>query len=936
MKLKLVITLVVVLFTKVVFSQNSSIKGKIIDKQTGEALPGAIVKIDGTTIGSFSDFDGNYEIKNLAPGDYDLIFSFISYKTLIVKKVKLEVVKSTTINVSLEPNLNEIAGVEVVEAKVTNTESAVVFEMKKSNNIVSGTSAAQIAKSQDRDAAEVVKRIPGVTIIENRFIMVRGLSDRYNSVWMNDAGAPSSETDKKAFSFDILPAGLIDRVLIYKTPSSELPGDFAGGMVKIYTKSVPEKEELIFNYQLSYRDGSTFKDFNYNDGIKKNVLGYSNYYDLNTAALHPYISKNDVDNSSETKSFKNTWAVNTTKSNPDERFNITYGVPIKFKKFKLGSVSNINYSNVNSTYNIHRQDWDSIAEVYNYSDVQSINSVKAGFLENLSFVSARHRIDFRSMFNQMGSQQVVVRNSLLTTAPNLRAYQEGYEKKRNALIQLSGKHSTKKGETEYTWTGGYSMTKKDTPDLRKIRYTKQQMDPDSLYYASVPNGSVDPSIGGRFFSGMNEKVYSFSHNFKQKIKIKNYNFDFNVGNYIEYKNRSFAARVLGYTIGNNLLSFNLKHLPIDQIFADANVGVPGGFRIDESTSASDKYSGQNKLIASYLTLNMPIGKHFNIVGGARYEYNVMSLQGHISTDSISPSVTTRFLLPSLNISYNIKPDTSIVRFACGKTLNRPEFREWSPFYFYDFDLSAGTYGSLFPNVLFPQGTILKVAEVFNYDLRYEYYPTRSDFIQIGLFYKQFINPIQQVVLSGGSDSRAYTFINAESAYSRGIELDGRKNLGFIDKKFNFKHAFSDFNIVANASFIQSEMTMPDKVDAQRNSPLQGQSPYVVNGGIYYQNDSSFTQMSLLYNVFGSRIASLGTTATPNIGEISRNTLDFNISQKITKYFWLSFSIQDIFNQPIVLVQDTNRDGKFKNDGTDKEMLSYKKGRYFSFGIKFKL
>jgi outer membrane receptor protein involved in Fe transport len=936
MKLKFVITLVIIAFTKVVFSQNSSIKGKVIDKLTGEALPGAMIKIEGTTNGSLADFDGNYVLKNITSGTYSLVFSYISYKTMIVKNVIVSEGGSSLINASIEPNINEVDVVEVVEARVTNTESAVIFEMKKSNSIVSGTSAAQISKSQDRDAAEVVKRIPGVTIIENRFIMVRGLSDRYNNVWMNDAGAPSSETDKKAFSFDILPAGLIDRVLIYKTPSPELPGDFAGGMVKIYTKSVPDKQELIFNYQLSYRDGSTFNDFNSCDGIKKNNLGYSNYNDLNTAALHSYVSKTDADNSAETKTFKNSWGISTNRANPDERFNITYGVPIKFKKFKLGSVSNINYSNVNTVYTIYRQDWDSLAQDYFYADKQSINAVKVGILENLSFVSARNKIDFRMMANQMGNAQVVLRDSYLTSSPNLRAYQEGYDKKQNLLTQLSGKHTTKNENTEYTWTGGYSITKKDIPDLRKIRYTKSQGTPDSLYYASIPNGSVDPSIGGRFFSSLNEKVFSFSHNFKQKFHIKNYKFELDLGNYLESKKRTFAARVLGYTIGSNLASFNLKHLPIDQIFGEANIGVPGGFRIEESTSASDKYWGQNKLIASYLLLNLPIGKHISVVGGARYEYNVMSLQGFVSTDSISPSVTTKFLLPSINITYNFKADTSLLRFAFGKTVNRPEFREWAPFYFYDFDLSAGTYGSLFPNVIFPQGTILKVAEINNFDLRYEYYPTRSDFIQVGVFYKQFFNPIQQVVLSGGGDSRSYTFINAESAYTTGVELDGRKNLEFVDKFLKLKHAFSDFNIVANASFIKSQLKMPANVNAQQNSPLQGQSPYVVNTGLYYQNDSSGTQISVLYNVFGSRIAALGTAVTPNIGEISRNTLDLNISQKIAKYFYLSFSIQDIFNQPIVQVQDTNRDGKFKDDGNDKQMLYYKRGRYYSVGIKFKL
>lgn len=934
MNLKLLVFLIIGILPIRFVAQTSSIKGKIIDEKTGEALPGASILIEGTTTGANTDFDGNYSINNVKTGTYTLVGKYVSYNDKKVVNVKVAEGKLTIINVSLNPASTELVGVEVIESKVTNTETAVLMEMKKSTSIVSAISEAQIAKSQDRDAAEVVRRVPGVTIIENRFIMVRGLADRYNNVWMNDAGAPSSETDKKAFSFDIIPSGLINRILIYKTPSPELPSDFAGGMVKIYTKSMPEKPELIFNYQLSSRDGSTFRDFNANNGSKTNLLGNSNYYDL-PSGISNYISKNDPDNSTISKSFKNTWGINTVKAAPDERFNITYNAPVKFEKFKLGSVSNITYSNVNTTYHIHRQNWDSTAQVNDYSDVQSTNLSKVGLLENLSFVSARHHIDFRNLYNQTGRTQTTIRESNFMDGPNERAYMESYEKKTNYSSQLSGKHTTESENTEYSWTMGYAYMKKDMPDLRRIKYTKARTAPDSMYKASVAN-VVDPvNGGGRFFSSLTEKIYSFNHNIKQKIVIKNYSFEVNAGNYFEYKNRSFAARTLGYVIAPGLMAYNLNRLPIGQIFDPANVGIPGGFKMDEITSLSDKYSAQNKQLSSYAMINLPLGKHLSVVTGARYEYNVQSLQSHVNLDSVSPSITTKFLLPSINATYSFKKDTSFVRFAYGKTLNRPEFREWSPFYFYDFEFNAGTYGSLFPTIIYPTGSTLKVAQIYNYDLRYEYYPTRSDFIQVGIFYKKFIDPIQQVVLTGGTDSRSFTFINAESAYTRGVELDMRKNLGFLNSLFKTSEFFTNFNLVANVSLIQSQLKIANVINAQSTSPLQGQSPYVVNSGIYYQNDSSGTQVSLLYNVFGTRVFLLGTLDYANVGEKSRNTLDFNVSQKVSRYFWLNFSVQNMLNPAVWLIQDTNRDGVYKTDGSDKEIMKYKTGSYYSFGIKFK-
>ena len=115
--------------------------------------------------------------------------------------------------------------------------------------------------------------------------------------------------------------------------------------------------------------------------------------------------------------------------------------------------------------------------------------------------------------------------------------------------------------------------------------------------------------------------------------------------------------------------------------------------------------------------------------------------------------------------------------------------------------------------------------------------------------------------------------------------------------------------------------------------MQGQSPYVVNGGIYYQNDPIGLQASALYNVFGPRIYLLGTLAYANIGELPRNTLDIMVSKKIKKHLSFSVSIQDALNNPVWLVQDTNKDGKFSRDGSDKLIMKYKRGPYYMVGLK---
>lgn len=933
--MKLFITTLLFIITNAIFSQEYTIKGKVVDSKTGETLPSVIVKVQGTSIVTTTDIDGKYELKHLSLNMYTITFTYVSFKTKTVENVKLVEGKPITmLDVNLEADQQELSEVIITEAKITNTEGAVVNEIKKSENVVSGISAVQISKSQDRDAADVVKRIPGVTIMDNRFIMVRGLYDRYNTVWLNDASAPSSETDKKSFSFDIIPSGLIDRILIYKTASPELPGDFAGGMVKIYTKAFPQKSNLTVNLQSSYRPGSTGNTFYYTQGSKTDYLGYDNGFRSIPQESPEYISKNDDNNNDVSKAFKNTWAIMDKKAQPDVRFGLTYSKIIYLKKIKIGNTTGFSYSNVNTVFNIHRQDWDSVAPIFDYSDIQSTNTAKTGIIENISLLTDRSKFEFKNLFNQTGRAQTTLRTSNFVEAADEKSYVLSYQDKKTYSSQLSGEHKSGNDRTIYGWTLGYANNTKNDPDLRRIKYTKQRTAPDSMYKAQVAN-VVDPvNGGGRFYSTLNEKVYSFGHNFKQKIFIKDYSFELNLGSFVEYKSRIFKARVLGYVINPGFKAFNLTRLPIDQIFSPDNVGVTGGFKMDEITNLSDAYTAQNKLLANYISLSLPVGEKIKVAGGVRAEHNVQSLQSYVNIDSISPSVKTFFMLPSVNASYNFT-EKSLLRLAYGKTLNRPEFREWSPFYFYDFDFRAGTYGSLFPTVLSPQGNILDVAKIYNYDLRYELYPTSGEFMHVGLFYKKFIDPIQQIVLTGGSDSKAFSYINAESAYVTGLEIDVRKNLLFLDEKWN-TNFFSNLGVVANLSLMKSQVNLSKVINQETATPLQGQSPYVINTGLYYQNDSIGLQISLLYNVFGPRIFLIGTLDYANIGEMPRHTLDFTISQNITKTISFNFGIQDLLNQPVLLIQDTNNNNKFESKGDDKEILSYKKGSYYTLGIRLKI
>ena len=233
----------------------------------------------------------------------------------------------------------------------------------------------------------------------------------------------------------------------------------------------------------------------------------------------------------------------------------------------------------------------------------------------------------------------------------------------------------------------------------------------------------------------------------------------------------------------------------------------------------------------------------------------------------------------------------MIRAAYGLSVNRPEFRELAPFYFVDFDLNAGIYGN----------PAIKQAYIHNFDLRFEHYPSPNETFNLGFFYKTFRNPVEMVIM--GNNPTQYTFENVQSAYSYGIETDVRKSLGFISGAENF-------SVILNATLIKSKVQFGEG-NLNRDRALQGQSPYMVNTGLFYYNDNNGLMITALYNIIGKRIVAVGRPSPnewediPDIYEMPRNVFDLAVSKKISEKFEIKAGIKDIFNQQVRLIQTIN-------------------------------
>ena len=944
-KISIITIFLWIIFSNNAYSQLGIISGKVMEDSTKEKLGGVTVNLSNSTISTITDSLGMFELKDLKPGKYDLIFLFQLFKIDTIKSIEVIANHNTVVNKLLKTDVLGISEIVVTGIKSTDNDASLINAMKNSSQVTSGISSEQISKGQDRDVAEAMKRIPGVAVSNDQFIIIRGLSERYNTVWLNNAGTLGSEIEKKSFSFDIIPSTIIDKIVLYKTPSADLPGDFAGGIVKVYTKTAPIGESLLINFNGFYRPGSTFNKFDYTQGSKTDFLGFDNGFRSIPNGVPSIIETTDP---ATTKLFKNTWNIHQKTAMPDFRFSLNYSKGFFLGRTQVGSITALNYSNQNTAFNIHRQGFTDSTIDHNYYDRQSTNLVRVGVIQNFSLLlNERSKLDFKNLFSQSGRTQTTLRTGQSDGVYNQKFYAFGYQSRTLFSSQLNGTHSSKNNKTSYDWTLGYSFNERNDPDLRRIYY---QQEPDSVYRNNVPagTGTLDITDGAsRYFSKLKESIISFGHNFNHIFTLGNYTLDVKVGNYLEYKNRNFTSRYFGYLLPATALKKYLSAQPVNGIFSDPNIDATdttggghkaAGYQLTESYNPSNSYQGQNRLIASYLSVNIPIGENTHLLTGVRYENNVQSLQGYTNfgLDHISPQVTTNYFLPSANLKFDISKK-ALLRFVYGKTLNRPEFREWSPFVYYDFELLALTYGSLYSTGYPTQGRLLKTATIQNFDFRYELYPGSTEMFNVGFFYKHFNNPIEQVInlhnLKHG-DSPQITFENANNAYSYGIEVELRKKLDFLGALINTK-ALDNFSIVANFSVINSRVNSNNSAILSKPRALQGQSPYLINTGLYYQNTRGF-QGSIIYHVIGARIYLVAANGGANIGEMPRNTIDATLSKNITSKIAINIGVQDLLNQPVLFVQDSNLNGKFERQGGDNVYINYRKGSYYTIGIKIQL
>jgi outer membrane receptor protein involved in Fe transport len=912
------------------------ILGTVRDSKTSEPVERATALIKGTNMGATTDAEGRYIIRNLDTGNYTLEISALAYRTVAIEcRIKNA---DTVVDVYLESE--EVVMDEVVVRARTrsNTENALMQIVKTLPQVASGISAAQISRSPDRVASEVVRRVPGVTIIDDRLVIVRGLSQRYNNAWINGMAAPSTETDSRAFPFDLVPSSQIDNLMVYKSPSPEIPGDFSGGFVKITPKGVPDENSLEVNYTTGFNVRTQFETFRNGEGSATDFLGFD--YSMRSlpgdfpAHLETVVNPDEITRLTK-EGFNNNWKIRDITPIPDQRFTFTLARRIETKNNRIiGNLTSLNYSNTfkslqnmkNARYDTYNYKEDHPVYLDNYVDNQFSKDARLGVLHNWSFViNPSNRIEFKNLLNILGRNRLTERAGIKDASSMY--YREQTEIQYSSRMiysgQFSGLHDLSSAAT-LSWDAGYSYAGKNEPDRRIVNNYAGIGSEEDIPFVKTSNDNIS-----RYFHNLCDNTFSAAANYQQTFD-KAFSAVFKAGFYGEYQSRDYSVREFVYRYSN--LTYEERQtylaLPFAEMLDNRYLGADKVF-IDEITQKTNNYSANVLHTAGYAALEIPIDR-LSIYAGVRVENRHTELTRDRSMSPALTLITVKNideldLLPSINLVYKFSEQHQL-RAAYGRSVNRPELRELSPSVYFDFDLFSEIGGN----------ENLKTAKIDNLDLRYEFYPVSGETVSLGIFYKYFRNPIEWTFIDMGGSLR-YSYENAKEAVSRGVELEVRKKLDFV--------GLPALSVIANAALIASDVHFePGEVVSEPDRTMQGQSPYVINVGVYYSSDKAGLSVSALYNRIGKRIVGLGKSNVPdqNINnmvpdsyEMPRNGLDLSVIKKIGKRVEIRCSVKDIFSEDVVFMQFP----KFRKDEAtyQREQVTkrYNHGQSVSFGVSVK-
>lgn len=938
MSVRLLLTFFSFLLCCSVHAQTARLSGKVTNERN-EPVSGVTVAVAGGAA-TTTNVDGSFGL-SLTPGaKYELTFSAVGYATKSVADVEATATGANELNVVLQTAARDLSNVVVTATRSTarrESVNAIIAFQKNTNTVASVISAETIRRSPDRNTGEVLKRIPGASIQEGRFLVIRGLADRYNLAMLNGVPLSSTEPDRKTFSFDLIPSAAIDNIVVNKAFVPEMPGDWAGGLVQVNTRDIPTANFFNiqvgsgFNTQTVSNDFYTYKGGNLDWlGIEDGFRGLPSAYTTKTE----FFESGQARKNAVGLGLKNIWSANTIATPFNSNFQINGGFRSTVLGKRVGGTLGITYARNSRFQKLQNNQYafssSGIGIDYEFDDNRYTQDVLVGGLASLSLeLNSNNRISYRSLANVNANDYVILRtgteNFGSAALDSVRARELGFNQSTFWSNQITGDHNLAKLNTRLRWYGSFNVLDGYTPDQRRIFYRKDNSAGSSTggVYQMLIADVLSQRSANRFYQMLNEYVYTGGGDLAHTFNLFGQRQTLKGGYLLQIRDRLFDAKPFSIALTGN--APDLIRQEAEQAFVPANFSDTyqnGKFYFDGISGNRFRYIANTILNAGYLQFDNQFGQDFRLVWGVRVEDYDQLIGSVKQSDPRHINTQVRDWLPGINATYKLNAKTNI-RLSGSQTVVRPEFRELAPFEFYDFELNAAVVGN----------PLLQRTKVTNADIRYELYPRAGETFNVGAFFKHFERPIEQLFFQAGGGASSFAFSNPESARTVGGEVELRKRLDFVP-------ALANFTFQTNLAYIYSRI-QDDSLKAAGFSidrPLQGQSPYVINASLLYDNEKAGLNATLLFNQIGRRIYLVGNVyqQVPDVWENARPLFDLQVAKKLFKSKGeLRINASDILNQRLIFYQNTT-DDKAYDKSVDPTRFSRKFGTNVSvtFGYTF--
>ncbi len=854
--------------------QAATVSGVVVNGLTGQPVRGAELTFEGTEVIATSDLDGLVLVQ-LAPGNY----------AVIVTKEKFQGQKLTNIAVGEEGGdfavvLNPIAGPgidkdvsfgEVITVSTEaggSSEAALLAERKGAVQISDSIGSEEMSKNTGSDAAGVLKRVTGISLQDNKYVFVRGLGDRYSSTSLNGSKIPSTEFEKKVIPLDLFPADLIEKITVSKSYTVDKPGDFAAGLVEMSTVEFPSQQTGSIGFSVGWNGETTGDDWlEYPGGV--------DFFGGGGQSLPSGIPADDLTRFSpfsmtgfpadELEEFGelligNWRPLNSGSAQPDGSLVGSYGGT--FNDGRLGFVVTGTYENGRSTRdedrNFFRLGRGGVVEPdstyrFDYTD----EKVRQALTGNLAYrFGDNHHMQFRSLLTTLTEAEGRFQEGFFSdVSEDINDFRISFLEQEIANFQLAGDHYWNDLGDGALLEWRASVSEATTNENRR----------QALYVVldGTPLYREDSQSGFMYWNDLTDEVNDFKVDWTSFFNGDKVSGSIKAGIAHTSNERDFFGRRLRFfTRGTRDIDFNA---PPEELFTEDNIRS-SGFEIEEATRATDSYSGTWDIPAAYIQADLGWGK-WRLIGGVRVEDSDQEVITFDRNSPDNPPIVTELadtdLLPSLSLVYKLTGDTNL-RFSASQTVNRPEYRELAPF---EFTHIVGGFTAV-------GNPELVRAKITSFDARWEWFPSANEVLAASIFYKDFEDPIEKLILGGALSFE--TFTNVEGAENLGFELEARKNLGALGA------AFENLNLIFNYAFVESEITIDPTVSAVTNEQraLIGQPDNVANVILDWSNFDTGSGVRLLYNFIDDKVAFAGGFGLPDVVEESRSTVDIVWSQRL--------------------------------------------------------